>query len=108
MNVIIEDSVIQRSSIIPVERESNLRPEKREELLKMEPSEPIKHQNTVRHPDYDSVIEKASLLMIAGNYPSAISLLKKSLDCNPENKRLESLFNRAKREWGQILIRENH
>ncbi len=66
------------------------------------------HQNTVRYPDDNTVIEKASLLMRAGNYLSAISLLKKSLDCNPENKRFESLFNRAKKQWGQILIRENH
>lgn len=109
VNVVIEDSVVQRSNIATIDKESKLRQEMREDdELKKESSEPTINQSNVESQNDASVIEKVTFLMKTGHYPSAISILKKHLNHNPDNKAIENLLKYAKNEWGQILIRGEH
>lgn len=54
------------------------------------------------------LISKAGALIRTGNYPSAISLLKRAVREVPENLQIRGMLNDAKREWGQILLRRNY
>ncbi len=60
------------------------------------------------HQDENLLVQKATLLIRAGNYPPAISLLKKAVALDPGNMRLESILREAKKEWGQTLLRRNY
>ncbi|MBV9929097.1 MAG: DnaJ domain-containing protein [Acidobacteria bacterium] len=53
------------------------------------------------------LIEKAALLLRMGNYPPAISLLKRAVNYDPANAMAERMLKNAKREWGQYLLK-NH
>ncbi len=58
-------------------------------------------------PAFELLVEKATLLVRAGHYPPAISLLKKAMDMEPGNVRVQQMLKDAKQEWGQILLRQN-
>jgi DnaJ-class molecular chaperone len=55
----------------------------------------------------NNLIEKATHLLRAGNYPPAISLLKRAVNLDPGNAMVERMLKDAKRDWGQYLLR-NH
>ncbi len=55
-----------------------------------------------------ALVEKAEGLMRIGNYPAAISQLNKAVKLDPGNFRLQALLTETKKEWGQILIRQNY
>lgn len=54
------------------------------------------------------LVEKAEGLMRIGNYPGAISQLNKAVKLDPGNFRLQAMLAETKKEWGQILIRQNY
>ncbi|MBN2488013.1 MAG: hypothetical protein JXA98_03205 [Methanosarcinaceae archaeon] len=64
--------------------------------------------STVKALDENLLIQKATKLIRAGNYPPAISLLKKAIALEPGNQRIESMLRNAKKEWGQILLKQNY
>lgn len=53
-------------------------------------------------------VQKAVALVRAGNYPAAISQLKKAVALDPGNAQLQTMFTELKKEWGQILIRQHY
>jgi curved DNA-binding protein CbpA len=55
-----------------------------------------------------ALVEKAEGLMRIGNYPAAISQLNKAVKIDPGNFRLHAMLTETKKEWGQILIRQNY
>jgi len=55
-----------------------------------------------------SLVQKAVALVRAGNYPAAISQLKKAVALDPGNTQLQTMFTELKKEWGQILIKQNY
>ena len=55
-----------------------------------------------------ALVEKAEGLMRIGNYPGAISQLSKAVKLDPGNFRLQAMLTETKKEWGQILIRQNY
>lgn len=55
----------------------------------------------------NSLVDKASHLLRAGNYPPAISLLKRAINLDPSNVMIDRMLRDAKREWGQYLLK-NH
>jgi len=46
--------------------------------------------------------------MRMGNYPGAISQLNKAVKLDPGNFRIQAMLAETKKEWGQILIRQNY
>jgi DnaJ-class molecular chaperone len=54
------------------------------------------------------LVEKAEGLVRIGNYPAAISQLNKAVKLDPGNFRLQAMLTETKKEWGQILIRQNY
>ncbi|MCZ7381029.1 MAG: hypothetical protein O8C64_05600 [Candidatus Methanoperedens sp.] len=71
-------------------------------------SELVGSRGTAKTPDENLLVQKATLLIRAGNYPPAISLLKKAVALDPGNMEIESMLRDAKKAWGQILIRQNY
>lgn len=65
--------------------------------------------NSAHVPDeaVSSLIEKATFLLSAGNYPPAIGLLKRAVSIEPGHPAAERMLKEAKREWGQYLIRSH-
>ena len=55
-----------------------------------------------------ALVEKAEGLMRIGNYPGAISQLNKAVKLDPGNFRIQAMLTETKKEWGQILIRQNY
>jgi DnaJ-class molecular chaperone len=53
-------------------------------------------------------VQKAVALVRAGNYPAAISQLKKAATLDPGNTQVQTMLAELKKEWGQILIRQNY
>lgn len=53
-------------------------------------------------------VEKAIGLVRSGNYPAAISQLKKAATLDPGNFEVQTMLAQLKKEWGQILIRQNY
>jgi len=91
------------------------RKEEEERQRKIEPqralhvsSELAGSRGTAKDKDDSILVQKATLLIRAGNYPPAISLLKKAMALDPGNMRIEGMLIEAKKEWGQILLRQNH
>jgi curved DNA-binding protein CbpA len=54
-----------------------------------------------------AMIEKAIGLVRIGHHPGAISLLSKAVRLDPGNSRLQAMLSEIKKEWGQILIKNN-
>jgi DnaJ-class molecular chaperone len=55
-----------------------------------------------------TLVEKALGLMRIGNYPAAISQLNRALRLDPGNLKIQAMLAETKKEWGQILIRQNY
>ena len=66
-----------------------------------------KSSSQVSNEALDNLVEKATHLLRAGNYPPAISLLKRAVNMEPGNATAERMLKDAKRQWGQHLLR-NH
>ncbi|MCG2738300.1 MAG: hypothetical protein L6282_18115 [Candidatus Methanoperedenaceae archaeon] len=104
----IRDSMVHRTGGLA-------RKEEEERQRKIEPqralhvsSELAGSRGTAKDKDDSILVQKATLLIRAGNYPPAISLLKKAMALDPGNMRIEGMLIEAKKEWGQILLRQNH
>lgn len=104
----IRDSMVHRT-------EGLARKEEEERQRKIEPKRALHvssglagSRGTAKDKDDSILVQKASLLIRDGNYPPAISLLKKAMAIDPGNMRIESILREAKKEWGQILLRQNH
>ena len=65
-------------------------------------------RSTAKVLDENLLVQKATILIRTGNYPPAISLLNKVIALDPGNQRIESILRDAKKEWGQILLKQNY
>ena len=65
-------------------------------------------QASKAHEAVQHLVDKALGLMRGGNYPSAISQLKKAAALDPGDFKLQAMLADAKRQWGQILIKQNN
>lgn len=66
-----------------------------------------KSSSRVSNETLNDLVEKATHLLRAGNYPPAISLLKRAVNMDPGNAKAERMLKEAKSQWGQHLLR-NH
>ena len=60
------------------------------------------------HVAVQSLVEKANALVRSGNYPAAISQLKKAATLDPGNLAVQAMLTQLKQQWGQILIKQNY